>query len=165
MNEPWNICDDFLDPLGELLWQYQQDEADKQALALAVFRLYDKASMAVLWCRVNASDGVAKELHGALRDIRTGIIENNEWLACGLAWTFLDDLSAVLRSTAKSRTILPPPPRDDGFAGPFKASELYGTKGKVAGSKSTFYRMKEKMPGLFQKVQNGYRISRQLLGE
>ncbi len=185
-NEQWNICDDFLDPLVEILsdfdimdyadidgerlpkirggrfhWVYMESGYTRKGYLMMVYACMADRSFAKVWFQVHQSVALADRLGDVLLEIQEAV-EGYNTAAVQEHRIYLQQLSIVLRDAVVQKSNIP-----EDFCGPYSAKELYSSKkgaGLLGGVSTTkFYEMVKENRTLFRKVPNGYRVHRSLL--
>lgn len=186
--EPWDICMDFLKPLGHLLdkwglrrvWQEwprifapglnnDANPADCIVLFLGIAKPSAR-NLARVWLEVNVSIEVAEKVKRLLDELQEVVLaasERSEWPDTMMAGRYLLNLARVIRQRQGHQIIKADLQQDDdAFRGPFTPEELHNSgsrKGLLRVSKRTFYRRVKEYPAMFRKVGTQYCVHQSLL--
>jgi len=187
--QPWDICMDFLKPLGDLLdkwgmrrlWQEWPrifapglNNDANPAECIVLFLGIAKPSvrnLACVWLEVNVSIEVAEKVKRLLDDVQELVLaasEKGEWPDTIPAGRYLLNLARILRQRQGHQiTKADLHEDDDAFRGPFTVDELtngkHGQRGLLRVSKRTFYRRMKEHGAMFKPVGNLYYVHRSLL--
>lgn len=187
--QPWDISEDFLKPLGDLLDKWGMRRAWQKWPAVFAPRLNDNANpadcivlflgtaapsarnLACVWLEVNVSIEVAdkvKRLLDELQEVVLSASEKGEWPDTMTAGRYLLNLARVLRQRQGHQIAKGDLQQDDDdFRGPFTVDELtngnHGKRGLLRVSKRTFYRRMKEHGAMFKQVGNLFYVHRSLL--